>query len=57
MGYFVKADVSQERDVRAMVDAAVDAYGRLDCAFNNAGKLTGHKQGMDRNAGRVSSTR
>ena len=44
-GLFVKADVSQERDVRAMVDAAVDAYGRLDCAFNNAGKLTSHKQG------------
>ena len=44
-GLFVKADVSQERDVLAMVDAAVDAYGRLDCAFNNAGKLTGHNQG------------
>ena len=44
-GIFVKADVSQERDVQAMVDAAVEAYGRLDCAFNNAGKLTGHKQG------------
>ena len=44
-GIFVKADVSQERDVRAMVDAVVDTYGKLDCAFNNAGKLTGHKQG------------
>ena len=44
-GLFVKADVSQERDVRAMVDAVVETYGKLDCAFNNAGKLTGHKQG------------
>ena len=44
-GLFAKADVSQERDVRAMVDAVVDAYGRLDCAFNNAGKLTGHTSG------------
>ena len=44
-GLFVKADVSQERDVRAMVGAAVETYGKLDCAFNNAGKLTGHKQG------------
>jgi NAD(P)-dependent dehydrogenase (short-subunit alcohol dehydrogenase family) len=31
------ADVSNEDDVRAMVRAAVDAYGRLDGAFNNAG--------------------
>ena len=44
-GLFVKADVSQERDVQAMVDAAVDSYGRLDCAFNNAGLLTRHEQG------------
>ena len=44
-GLFVKADVSQERDVRAMVGAAVETYGKLDCAFNNAGKLTGHQQG------------
>ena len=44
-GLFVKADVSQERDVRAMVDAAVKTYGKLDCAFNNAGKLTGHRDG------------
>ncbi len=44
-GLFVKADVSNERDVQAMVDAAVDTFGKLDCAFNNAGKLTGHKEG------------
>lgn len=34
---FVKCDVTREADVEAMVAAGVDAYGRLDCAFNNAG--------------------
>ena len=33
----VKADVSVEEDCRAMVAAALEAYGRLDVAFNNAG--------------------
>lgn len=30
-------DVSNREQVEAMVAAAVDAFGRLDCAFNNAG--------------------
>jgi NAD(P)-dependent dehydrogenase (short-subunit alcohol dehydrogenase family) len=34
---FVKTDVTQADDVRAMVDKAVEVFGRLDCAFNNAG--------------------
>src|SRR5690606_1773877 len=34
---FVRAAVSQEAEVKALVEAAVAAYGRLDCAFNNAG--------------------
>jgi NAD(P)-dependent dehydrogenase (short-subunit alcohol dehydrogenase family) len=34
---FVRADVSTERDARAMVDHAVSTYGRLDCLYNNAG--------------------
>jgi NAD(P)-dependent dehydrogenase (short-subunit alcohol dehydrogenase family) len=34
---FVRADVSREEDVAAMVKACVDAYGGLDCAYNNAG--------------------
>ena len=38
---FVKTDVSAEEDVQALVGRAVEAYGRLDCAFNNAGI---HKQ-------------
>jgi NAD(P)-dependent dehydrogenase (short-subunit alcohol dehydrogenase family) len=32
-----RADVSKPEQVEAMVKAAVDAYGRLDYAFNNAG--------------------
>ena len=38
---FVRADVSRADDVAAMVDAAVDAYGGLDFAHNNAGVATG----------------
>ncbi len=34
---FVETDVSDFEDVQAMVDAAVDTYGGLDFAFNNAG--------------------
>ena len=38
---FIKTDVSLESDVKALVERTVQAYGRLDCAFNNAGI---HKQ-------------
>ncbi len=34
---FVRADVSSAADVDALVAATIDAYGRVDCAFNNAG--------------------
>jgi NAD(P)-dependent dehydrogenase (short-subunit alcohol dehydrogenase family) len=34
---FVRCDVSKEAEVQAVVAAAVKTYGRLDCAFNNAG--------------------
>ena len=34
---FVRTDVADASDVAAMVAAAVDTYGRLDYAFNNAG--------------------
>ncbi len=36
-GFFMKCNVGDEKDVNALVDAAVSKYGRLDCAFNNAG--------------------
>jgi len=34
---FIKADVSQRTEVEAMASKAIDVYGQLDCAFNNAG--------------------
>src|SRR5438874_6767425 len=34
---FVRADVAKDADVKAMVDFAVNKFGRLDLAFNNAG--------------------
>ena len=34
---FVKTDVSSEADVKALVEKTVETYGKLDCAFNNAG--------------------
>lgn len=36
-GIFINADVSRRDDVEAMVKKTVEAYGRLDCANNNAG--------------------
>jgi NAD(P)-dependent dehydrogenase (short-subunit alcohol dehydrogenase family) len=38
-GLFVRADVSREEDVAALVASAVEHFGRLDIAFNNAGVL------------------
>jgi NAD(P)-dependent dehydrogenase (short-subunit alcohol dehydrogenase family) len=34
---FVRADVTREDDVKAMIALAVSDFGRLDCVFNNAG--------------------
>lgn len=34
---FIRTDVGVEADVQAMVNLAVERYGRLDCMFNNAG--------------------
>jgi NAD(P)-dependent dehydrogenase (short-subunit alcohol dehydrogenase family) len=34
---FVRTDVSRSADVQAMVASAVDRFGRIDAAFNNAG--------------------
>src|SRR6266498_440795 len=36
-GRYVKVDVTSEPEVRALFQAAVDEYGGLDIAFNNAG--------------------
>jgi len=34
---FIRADIAQDADVKAMIDFTVATYGRLDIAFNNAG--------------------
>jgi NAD(P)-dependent dehydrogenase (short-subunit alcohol dehydrogenase family) len=36
-GIFVKTDVSNEDDVRLLVEKPINKYNRLDYAFNNAG--------------------
>jgi len=33
----LSGDVTQDAEVRAMTEAVTSTYGRLDCAFNNAG--------------------
>jgi len=35
---FVRADVSNDEDVKKMIDFVLSTYGRLDVAFNNAGE-------------------
>jgi NAD(P)-dependent dehydrogenase (short-subunit alcohol dehydrogenase family) len=39
-GLFLKSDVRREADVEVMIARTVEAYGRLDCAVNNAGFVT-----------------
>ena len=34
---FIQCDISNEESVKSCIDAIVAKYGRLDCAFNNAG--------------------
>jgi NAD(P)-dependent dehydrogenase (short-subunit alcohol dehydrogenase family) len=36
-GLFVQSDVSDEAQVKSLVDTVVNTFGRLDIAFNNAG--------------------
>jgi NAD(P)-dependent dehydrogenase (short-subunit alcohol dehydrogenase family) len=38
---FVKTDVTQATAVEALISTAVETYGRLDCAHNNAGISSG----------------
>ena len=40
---FVRTDVTSATDVEAMAQTAVAQYGRLDCAFNNAGIEGAHQ--------------
>ena len=34
---FVKADVSNANEVKSLINKAIEIYGQLNCAFNNAG--------------------
>jgi NAD(P)-dependent dehydrogenase (short-subunit alcohol dehydrogenase family) len=34
---FIRADIAKDADVKAMIQFAVDKFGRIDIAFNNAG--------------------
>lgn len=43
---FQRTDVSRAADVEAMVATAVDRYGRLDCAVNNAAVIPAAKHGV-----------
>ena len=36
-GLFIRTDVTKEDEARAMVESAINQFGRLDMAFNNAG--------------------
>jgi NAD(P)-dependent dehydrogenase (short-subunit alcohol dehydrogenase family) len=41
---FIRTDVAEEAQVKAMIEHALSAFGRLDCLFNNAGtpgRMTG----------------
>ena len=47
---FVHADVPRATGVEAMIKRVVEVYGRLDCAYNNAGAasfVTGHTMAVD----------
>lgn len=47
---YQRCDVSNPDDIKAMVARAVDRWGRLDCAFNNAGvNLLGRDEFEDEN--------
>jgi NAD(P)-dependent dehydrogenase (short-subunit alcohol dehydrogenase family) len=34
---FVRTDVTQESDVKNMINLSIERFGRIDCLFNNAG--------------------
>ena len=36
-GVFIKTDVSKASEVENLIDRTIEKYGRIDCAFNNAG--------------------
>ncbi|MEH2374172.1 SDR family oxidoreductase [Nostoc sp.] len=49
---FLRADVSQEEDIKVTIEKTIETYGRLDYAFNNAGIESPvtplHEQSLDK---------
>jgi NAD(P)-dependent dehydrogenase (short-subunit alcohol dehydrogenase family) len=43
---FIKADVSKEDEVRHMVARSIDAFGRIDVLYNNAGIMPADDSGV-----------
>src|SRR4029434_11014577 len=41
--YFMRADVSKVEDIKHVIDATVEKFGRIDCLINNAGWHPPHK--------------
>jgi NAD(P)-dependent dehydrogenase (short-subunit alcohol dehydrogenase family) len=41
---FVRADVTRVDDIRRLIDATVERFGRIDCLINNAGWHPPHKE-------------
>ena len=58
-GRFVSADVRLADDCRRSVDETIEAFGRIDVLFNNAGRLRGerHDRLLRGRVGRCRSTR
>ena len=48
---FVRADIAKDAEVKAMVKFAVDKFGRIDIAFNNAGVELGWPVGSSDRSG------
>jgi NAD(P)-dependent dehydrogenase (short-subunit alcohol dehydrogenase family) len=44
---FLRTDVSREADIKALIEGAVQRFGRLDCLFNNAGYGIPHRSIAD----------
>ena len=36
---FVRCDVTSEDDIKNMIDKTIEAFGKLDCVVNNAGRM------------------
>lgn len=51
---FVQADVTDDADVEGLIASAVAAFGRLDCACNNAG-IEGRNRSSLNNRKRIST--